>query len=204
MKIKICGIRRLKDIEIVNKYLPDYIGFIFYKKSFRGISFKEAKVLSSKLNEKIIPVGVFVNENPVNIVKLFKSNVIEIAQLHGEEDEEYIRNLKELAKKETGKDLKVIKTIIIKENSEIKEYPSGDYYLFDSGKGSGKLFNWDSIPNTDKPVFLAGGLNKTNIKEGINKIKPYAVDVSSSVETNKFKDEEKVKELIEIVKEEKI
>ena len=203
MKIKICGIRRVKDIEIVNKYLPDFIGFVFYKKSHRNISFKEAKYLSSKLDDKITPVGVFVNEKPQNIVKLFKSNTIEIAQLHGSEDEEYIKDLKELAKAETGRDLKIIKTIIFDENKdfEIELHPNSDYYLFDSGMGSGKTFNWQLIhKNLDKPFFLAGGLNEDNILYAIEEVKPFAIDISSSTETNNFKDENKIKKIIEIVK----
>lgn len=203
MKIKICGLRRLKDIEIVNKYLPDFIGFVFFKKSHRNVSFKEAKYLSSKLNDKIIPVGVFVNEKPQNIVELFKSNTIQIAQLHGHEDEEYIKNLKEQAKKEVGKELKVIKSVVFDENKEyeIETHPNSDYYLFDSGMGSGKTFNWRLIhKNLDKPFFLAGGLNENNILTAINEVKPFAVDISSATETNKFKDENKIKKLIEIVR----
>lgn len=203
MKIKICGLRRLKDIEIVNKYLPDFIGFVFFKKSHRNVSFKEANYLSSKLNDKISPVGVFVNEKPQNIVELFKSNTIQIAQLHGHEDEEYIKDLKEQAKNETGKELKIIKSIVFDENNEYKfeTYPNSDYYLFDSGMGSGQTFDWRLIhKNLDKPFFLAGGLNENNIITAIKEVNPYAVDISSATETNKYKDENKVKKLIEIVK----
>lgn len=203
MKIKICGLRRVKDIEIVNKYLPDFIGFVFFKKSHRNISFKEAKYLSSKLNDKITPVGVFVNEKPQNIVKLFKSNTIKIAQLHGHESEEYIKELKELALQETGEELKVIKTVVFDKEKEYKidTHPNSDYYLFDSGMGSGKTFDWRLIhKNLDKPFFLAGGLNEDNILTAIKEVQPYAVDISSATETNKFKDENKIKKLIDIVR----
>lgn len=208
VKIKICGMRRLEDIEMANKYNPDYIGFVFAK-SPRKVSYEQAKELSSHLNEDIVPVGVFVNEHMKLIVDLFKDGIIEIAQLHGDEDEKYIRNLKAKSIEETGNEIKVINAIEIKDdvdyNDKLLEWRDSvsDYFILDSGKGSGKTFNWDSIDkNNDffkNSIFLAGGLNSENLTQAIEEFNPFAVDLSSSVETDGFKDEEKIKEIIEIM-----
>ncbi|AMK16385.1 phosphoribosylanthranilate isomerase [Methanobrevibacter olleyae] len=224
LKLKICGLRRVKDIDIVNKYNIDYIGFVFAK-SPRQVSFNQAKELSGLLKEDIIPVGVFVNEDLKFIVDLFKEGIIEIAQLHGDEDEKYIQNLKSISYEITGREIKVIKSIEIKNNDENnKKYDDNnqinndidfnekllewrdsvsDYFILDSGKGSGNTFNWNLIDKDNemlkKPFFLAGGLNSENIGLAIKEFNPYAVDLSSGVETEGFKDEEKIKQIVEIL-----
>ncbi len=201
-KIKICGIRRPEDIAMVNKYKPDYVGFVFFEKSHRNLSVDEAMYLSSILDEDITPVGVFVNENPKKIIELFKSNTIKVAQLHGDEDEKYIKSLKENSFIEVDKELKVIKALEIRDNEDIVKWESSDadYLLLDSGKGSGRTFKWSLIQNVNKPFFLAGGLDSTNVADAINIINPFAVDVSSGTETDKVKDEEKIKNFIDNVR----
>ena len=208
VKIKICGLRRLEDIEIVNKYKPDYIGFVFAE-SPRKVSFEEARELSGLLSEDIVPVGVFVNEHMKLIVDLFKEGIIEIAQLHGDEDEKYIKDLKDKSIEETGKEIPVINAIEIKDDIDFNDTvlkwrdSLSDYFILDSGKGSGKTFNWDLIDKDSEffknSIFLAGGLNSENLTSAIEEFNPFAVDLSSSVETDGFKDEEKIKEIIEIV-----
>ena len=201
-KIKICGIRRPEDIAMVNKYKPDYVGFVFFEKSHRNLSVDEAMYLSSILDEDITPVGVFVNENPKKIIELFKSNTIKLAQLHGDEDEKYIKSLKENSFIEVDKELKVIKALEIRDNEDIVKWESSDadYLLLDSGKGSGRTFKWSLIQNVNKPFFLAGGLDSANVADAINIINPFAVDVSSGTETDKVKDEEKIKNFIDNVR----
>jgi phosphoribosylanthranilate isomerase len=201
-KIKICGIRRPEDIAMVNKYKPDYVGFVFFEKSHRNLSVDEAMYLSSILDEDITPVGVFVNENPKKIIELFKSNTIKVAQLHGDEDEKYIKSLKENSFIEVDKELKVIKALEIRDNEDIVKWESSDadYLLLDSGKGSGRTFKWSLIQNVNKPFFLAGGLDSANVADAINIINPFAVDVSSGTETDKVKDEEKIKNFIDNVR----
>lgn len=201
-KIKICGIRRPEDIAMVNKYKPDYVGFVFFEKSHRNLSVDEAMYLSSILDEDITPVGVFVNENPKKIIELFKSNTIKVAQLHGDEDEKYIKSLKENSFIEVDKELKVIKALEIRDNEDIVKWESSDadYLLLDSGKGSGRTFKWSLIQNVNKPFFLAGGLDSANVADAINIINPFAVDVSSGTETDKVKDEEKIKNFINNVR----
>ena len=208
VRIKICGMRREEDIDMANKFEPDYIGFVFAE-SPRKVSYEQAKELSSKLNEDIIPVGVFVNEHMKLIVDLFKDGIIKMAQLHGDEDEDYIKNLKAKSLEQTGSEIPIINAIVIKDdvdyNDRLLEWRDSvsDYLILDSGKGSGKTFDWNLIDKSseffENSIFLAGGLNSENLSSAIEEFNPFAVDLSSSVETDGFKDEEKIKEIMEIV-----
>ena len=214
VKIKICGLRRKEDIEMVNKYKPDYIGFVFAE-SPRKVSYEEAKELSGLLSDGIVHVGVFVNEHMKLIVDLFDDGIIKIAQLHGDEDEKYIRNLKDKSIEQTGKEIPVINAIEIKDisndvidddyNNKLLEWrdSASDYFILDSGKGSGKTFDWNLIDKSSEffknSIFLAGGLNSENLSSAIEEFNPFAVDLSSSVETDGFKDEDKIKEIITIM-----
>ena len=197
VKIKICGLRRLEDVEIVNKYKPDYVGLVFAD-SKRKVSHEIASKMKDNLSSDIISVGVFVDAPQDEILELFNDDVIEIAQLHGMEDEDYINNLKE----NTNNELKIIKAIEMSEDEDLSKYDNSpaDYLLLDSGKGSGKTFDWKLI-RTDlkKEFFLAGGINSTNVKKAIEEFDPYAIDLSSSLETNDYKDENKIKEIMEAI-----
>lgn len=198
VKIKICGIKRLEDIEIVNKYKPDFIGFVFAN-SKRKVSYNLALNLRKNLSEDISAVGVFVDADKKEILKLYDDGIIDIAQLHGNEDENYICDLK----KKTQNKLKVIKAIEISQNTDLSKYDdyNSDYLLLDSGKGSGKTFDWNLIKkDLKKDFFLAGGLNSSNISQAISEFNPYAVDLSSALEVDGFKDENKIKEIMEIIK----
>ena len=208
VKLKICGMRRSEDIEMANRYKPDYIGFVFAD-SPRKVSYDQAKELSELLSDEIVPVGVFVNEHMKLIVDLFKDGIIEMAQLHGDEDEKYIRNLKDKSIEETGKQIPVINAIEIKDGADYDDEllkwrdSASDYFILDSGKGSGKTFDWSLLDKEseffENSIFLAGGLNSENLALAIEEFNPFAVDLSSSVETEGFKDEEKIKKIIEIM-----
>lgn len=206
VKIKICGLVRSKDIEYVNEFMPDYIGFVFAK-SKRQIDFDTAKRLKEKLDKSIKTVGVFVDEDIETIAQIVNEGVIELVQLHGSEDESYILNLRQKLKSDTG----IIKAVrvnslnnnILKDNLLNKISTNADFVLLDSGAGSGEVFDWDRKIVCNKPVFLAGGLNEYNVSEAIKKIQPFAVDVSSGVETAGFKDIEKIRSFIKKVKTEK-
>lgn len=211
LKLKICGLRRKEDIDIVNKYNIDYIGFVFAD-SPRKVSYEQVKELSALLREDIIPVGVFVNEHMKLIVDLFKEGIIKIAQLHGDEDENYIKNLKAKSLEQTGHEIPVINAIEINNannydnfNDKLLEWRDSvsDYFILDSGKGSGKTFDWSLLDKNSEffknSIFLAGGLNSENLELAISQFNPYAVDLSSSVETDGFKNEEKIREIVEIV-----
>lgn len=195
VKIKICGLKRLKDIDIANKYKIDYAGFVFAE-SKRKVTHKLASQMKEKISSDIPVVGVFVDANSKEILKLYNDNIIDIAQLHGNENEEYIKNLKE----KTDYNLKIIKAIEMSETVDLSKYDNtlADYLLLDNGKGSGETFDWRLIrKDLKKDFFLAGGLNSENISQAIEEFKPYAIDLSSSVETDGFKDEEKIKKVME-------
>lgn len=190
-KIKICGLKRPEDISYVNKLNPDYVGFVLSNGYKRSIDMAQLRKLRDKLNSNITAVGVFVNE-PVDIVNAcVKMELIDMVQLHGNEDVEYIKQIK----------APVIKALKPSEFNLVKDYQAYvDYFLFDSGTGTGKSFDWSTIPKTDTEFFLAGGIGSNNLREAIGTVKPYAVDLSSSVETDGYKDYNKIKEVIEIVR----
>ena len=189
----------MEDIEIVNKYRPDYMGFVFADTK-RKVSHELARQLKDKLDPEIISVGVFVDAPKEEIVELFENGTIEMAQLHGLESEDYIKDLKAM----TDNRLIVIKAIEMSQDTDLLKYDSSnaDYLLLDSGKGSGKTFDWRLIrKDLKKDFFLAGGLNKDNVTQAIEEFEPYAVDLSSSLEVNGFKNEDKIKEIMEIINE---
>ena len=196
-KIKICGLKRLEDIEIVNKYKPDYIGFVFAD-SKRKVTKDLACKMKKNLDSSIKSVGVFVDEDIDVIIKLYDEGIIDIAQLHGLENEEYIKKLKQ----KSNYQLEIINAIEMSDEKDLLGYENSlaDYLLLDSGKGSGKTFDWRLIrKDLKKEFFLAGGLNSKNISKAIEEFNPYAVDLSSSVETDGYKDELKIKEVMEEV-----
>lgn len=202
--IKICGLTRTEDIAYVNEIKPEYIGFVFWQNSKRAVTIDQAHELKHKLSPDIQAVGVFVNEDPEIIIELLKHNIIDIAQLHGNESEEQIRKIRS----ETGKT--VIRAIRLKKKEDITEqmekfHTEADYLLIDSGMGSGETFDWDimkAMPEIEKPFFLAGGLNPDNVQEAIGQVHPYAVDVSSGVETEGKKDKEKIEKIVRRVRNE--
>ena len=189
---------------MVNRYQPDYCGFIIdFPKSHRSQTPDQVRALVKDLNRDLVtPVGVFVNE-PVEIVaELLCDGTIAIAQLHGSEDEEYIRKLKGLT------DKPIIKAFQVKneETLALAAESSADLVLLDQGQGSGETFDWSILTQDvakkamERDWILAGGLSASNIAMAIEKFHPYAVDLSSAVETDQFKDEEKVKEIIALVR----
>ncbi len=188
-KLKICGIRRIEDILMVNEIKPEFIGFVFAK-SKRQIDLNTAIELKSELNSKIKCVGVFVNEDIDQIVKIVDSKAIDIIQLHGDESPDYIKQLKE---KVSAKIIKVIKI-----NSDLNDntsFSQVDYLLYDSGNGSGKPFDWNININRKKPTFIAGGININNIEEAYKIFNPFAFDVSSGVEVGGYKNLDKMREI---------
>jgi indole-3-glycerol phosphate synthase/phosphoribosylanthranilate isomerase len=183
--VKICGLTRPKDIDAVNTALPDYAGFVFAEHRLR-ITERTAIMLKERLDPRIKAVGVFISETIENITSL--GDTIDMIQLHGNENEEYIKKLKSLTDKP-----------IIKAHGYAES--SADYLLFDSDKpASGKAFDWNLIPKTSKPFFLAGGLCVDNIAEAIRCVRPFAVDVSSGMETDGVKDPDKIFEFVRMVR----
>ena len=199
-KIKICGLTRKEDIESVNRWLPDYIGFVFCK-SRRQVTAEQAALLKADLDNRIKAAGVFVNEPLNSIIKLCKCRIIDVVQLHGDEDEAYISNLKAQI------DCPVIKAVRVQSSEQIlqTEKLSCDFLLLDTYQkgqygGSGETFDYAMIPILQKRFFLAGGLDGSNIAEAIRKCNPYGVDISSGLETDGLKDESKIRQIIQTVR----
>ncbi len=190
-KIKVCGMMRPEDIRYVNTLLPDYAGFVFAKGFRHTITVPEGKALQKELDRRILSVGVFVDDDINLVAGLYKEEVIGLAQLHGREDEEYIRRLRECAP-----GLKIIRTFIVRSREDLKEAEksTADHILLDAGSGSGRTFDRTLIEGFKRPYYLAGGLNENNIAEAI-RTSPgqlFGVDVSSGVETDGKKDYEKM------------
>ncbi|MBQ6568724.1 MAG: phosphoribosylanthranilate isomerase [Clostridia bacterium] len=197
-KIKLCGLSRPCDIEVANSLEPEYVGFVFAPKSKRYLSPEKAKELKSLLSEQIQAVGVFAGETPENIALLLGGGVIDIAQLHGDEDEEFIANLRTLT------DKPIIKAFRVESEKDIEKASSSsaDFILLDSGAGTGITFNWQYIKNIQRPYFLAGGLDSENVQAAIKQLAPFAVDVSSGIETDGLKDRQKMKAFAAAVRKE--
>lgn len=192
-KIKFCGLRKPEDIETANALQVDYVGFVFYPQSSRYILPETAEKLRKKLKPDILAVGVFVNEEIPVVAELLNRGIIDIAQLHGTEDESYIRKVQEM----TGKTVVKAFRMESEEDQKAAEGCSADYILLDSGNGgTGKTFDWNLIENIRRPFFLAGGLNPENIRQAVETMHPYAVDVSSGIETKGQKDREKMKQFV--------
>ena len=196
VKIKICGLFRECDIEAVNAAMPDYVGFIFTE-SHRRVSVAQALALRKKLHPAICPVGVFRNEAIEVIRGIVECGIIEMVQLHGDEDEDCITQVKTV----TGKP--VIKSVAVSRRGSVGKWKDtcADYLLLDNvSGGSGERFDWGFVGEVGKPFFLAGGINVENVQEAIERIRPFAVDVSSGVETDRVKDAEKIKAIVERVR----
>ncbi len=211
MKIKICGLKRIEDIKYVNKAMPDYAGFVFAGQK-RKIDYDTAVSLKEKLDKGITPVGVFVNENIDFIIRLVEAGIIDMVQLHGDEDEEYIHTLrKKLMDIGRLEEIPIMKGVRVKTTKQIQdaEKLKVDFLLLDAFQeneygGSGVRFNHDLIPGLTNPYFLAGGITAENVRMILQTLKeknhlPYCIDVSSSVETDGYKDEEKIQNMVRLV-----
>lgn len=187
-KIKLCGLTRSCDIDYVNELMPDFVGFVFFEKSKRYVSFDKAEKLRERLKNGIIPVGVFVNEPIENVKLLVERNIIGMVQLHGNEDSEYIKRLKDEV------NCRIIQAFAVEKKEDVIKAVSSeaDYIMLDSGGGSGKTFNHTLIKDIKRDFFLAGGLDSENVYEAIIRFRPYAVDASSSLETDGVKDRNKM------------
>ena len=197
-KIKFCGLTRPCDIEAANEIKPDYIGFVFAPNSKRRVSYKQAVDLKNLLDKEIKAVGVFLNEDIDQVISLLNLGIIDAAQLHGDESVEYITRIQ----KETGKP--VIKAFQIHSEQDVAaaEKTVSDFIILDAGTGQGKTFDWKLAENFKKPFFLAGGLNPGNVTDAMRQLHPYALDVSTGIETDGLKDKQKMAEFAAAVRKE--
>ena len=195
-KIKLCGLSRIEDIKAANELKPDYIGFVFAAKSKRRVSHLKAAELKSKLNPETKAVGVFLDDDLDTVGALMNLGIVDLVQLHGSEDEEYLTKLRAIT------DKPIIKAFIINNEDDVKraEASSADYILLDGGKGEGRAFNWKLLEKINRPYFLAGGQDAHNAATGVADLHPFAVDVSTGIETDGVKDKEKMTAFVAAVR----
>lgn len=199
-KIKICGLMRDYDALICNTYMPDYAGLVFWDKSRRCVNKEQAAGIRAILNPAIPTVGVFVDAPVREVAELVREHIITVVQLHGKEDDDYIRELRNLCS------VPVIKAFRLGEAGgsgddvfERINQSIADTVLVDSGAGSGVTFDWEALKKIKREYFLAGGLSPDNVKEAM-KTGAFALDVSSGVETDGRKDADKVRRMIQAVR----
>lgn len=215
-KVKMCGISKVETIPAVVEAKPDYMGLVFAP-SKRQVTVDQAKTLVEELhrgyapkygsdtehdkNDTIKTVGVFVNETVDNLITIANEANLDAVQLHGDEDEAFIQSLKERT------NVEVWKAIQIRSAADVEEWidSSADMLLFDAYHkdergGTGEVFDWSSLDAFERPFMLAGGIDSTNVARAIRTVRPYGIDISSGIETNGVKDDEKITAFTKIVK----
>lgn len=207
-KVKMCGISKVETIPAVVEAKPDYMGLVFAP-SKRQVTVEQAKILIEELHKQCInhydtkvvkTVGVFVNETLDNLVRIADTANLDAVQLHGDEDEAFIQSLKERT------NVEVWKAVQIRSAADVEKWidSSADMLLFDAYHkdergGTGEVFDWSSLDAFERPFMLAGGIDSTNVARAIRTVRPYGIDISSGIETNGVKDDEKIKAFTKIV-----
>ena len=195
-RVKICGLSREQDIQAVNEVQPDFCGFIIhFPKSRRSISVDRLRQLRAGLCNSVCPVGVFVDEPVENIAALLREHVISVAQLHGTEDRCYIQSLRRQSESP------IWQAFQIRTEADVQRANGSlaDLVLLDAGQGSGKTFDWTLLKKITRPFGLAGGLQQENLPAALQTT-AVLLDVSGGVETNGYKDPEKMKQFVEAVR----
>lgn len=221
-KVKMCGISKIETIPAVIEANPDYMGLVFAP-SKRQVTVDQAKTLVEELHkqyanrynrdaeqysnqtlihqESIKTVGVFVNETVESLLKIAKEVKLDVIQLHGDEDESFIQTLKEQSNVEVWKAVQVRSAA----DAEAWIDSSADMLLFDAYHkdergGTGEVFDWSLLDEFERPFMLAGGINSTNVARAIRTVRPYGIDISSGIETEGVKDDDKIKAFTNIVR----
>ena len=215
-KIKMCGISKVETIPAVVEAQPDYMGLVFAP-SKRQVTVEQAKILVEELhkqytkrynngaeqsnNDEIKTVGVFVNETLDNLVSIATEANLDVVQLHGDEDEAFIQSLKERT------NVEVWKAVQIRSAADAEAWidSRADMLLFDAYHkdergGTGEVFDWSCLDEFERPFMLAGGIDSTNVARAIRTVRPYGIDISSGIETDGVKDDEKIKAFTNIVR----
>ena len=224
-KVKMCGISKVETIPAVVDAKPDYMGLVFAP-SKRQVTVEQAKTLVEELHkqyavrynseaeqtepvtildtassETIKTVGVFVNETVENLLKIAEEVKLDVIQLHGDEDESFIQILKEQS------NVEVWKAVQVRNAADAEKWidSSADMLLFDAYHkdergGTGEVFDWSSLDEFERPFMLAGGIDSTNVARAIRTVRPYGLDISSGIETEGVKDDEKMKAFTNIVR----
>lgn len=199
-KIKICGITTADILPVINELKPDYVGFIMTAGFSRSVSDDFVRRCGGALDSRIARVGVFVNDDVSRIAALVGSGVIDVVQLHGDEDGSYIRRLKSLVP------VTVIKAVGVSDGRAAAYPAECDIVLLDSCTatsrgGTGKSIFWRRYDELDKPVILAGGITAENVKAALAAVRPWGVDTSGGVETDGVKDAAKIYKYITNIRE---
>ena len=197
-RIKLCGLSRPEDIASANRVQPEFVGFVFVPGSKRYVSTRQAQRLKALLSARIQAVGVFADAEPETVAGLLDRGVIDLAQLHGGESGDYIRRLRAL----TGKPIIQAFRITSAQDVMRAETSIADHILLDSGAGTGQVFDWKLLRYVERPYFLAGGLDAQNVSCAVRQAHPYGVDVSSGIETDGRKDQEKMAQFVTAVRKE--
>ena len=208
-KVKMCGISKVETIPAIVDAKPDYMGLVFAP-SKRQVTVEQAKILVEELHkqyavrynsETIKTVGVFVNETVENLLKIAEEVKLDVIQLHGDEDESFIQILKEQS------NVEVLKAVQVRSAADAEKWidSSADMLLFDAYHkdergGTGEVFDWSSLDEFERPFMLAGGIDSTNVARAIRTVRPYGIDISSGIETEGVKDDEKMKAFTNIVR----
>lgn len=215
-KVKMCGISKVETIPAVVEAKPDYMGLVFAP-SKRQVTVDQAKTLVEELhkqytkrynngaeqsnNDEIKTVGIFVNETLDNLVTIATEVNLDAVQLHGDEDEAFIQSLKERT------NVEVWKAVQVRSAADAEKWidSSADMLLFDAYHkdergGTGEVFDWSSLDEFERPFMLAGGIDSTNVARAIRTVRPYGIDISSGIETDGVKDDEKIKAFTNIVR----
>ncbi|MBO5352922.1 MAG: phosphoribosylanthranilate isomerase [Lachnospiraceae bacterium] len=195
-KIKLCGLKRECDIAWANELQPEYVGFVFAKESSRYVTPKEAAMLKSMLSPSIQSVGVFVDADIEMIAAIAERGIIDVVQLHGNEEGQYLESLRKRTK------LPILQAFRVRTVQDVQKAGKSraDMVLLDAGAGCGEVFDWSLLGEMNRPYFLAGGLTPQNVENAVKSLKPYGVDASSSLETGGVKDKEKMTAFVESVR----
>lgn len=197
VRIKLCGLTRPEDIRAANAAGADYIGFVFAEKSRRFVSPAAAAQLKALMDEHIQAVGVFVNAPLEQVAGLLAAGTIDVAQLHGSEDGAYLTALRQCT------DKPIIQAFRVDSPADVAQAvrSRADFLLLDNGPGgTGRRFDWSLVKGVTRPFFLAGGLCPENVAEAVRTVHPYAVDVSSGIETGGVKDAAKMQAFVRAVR----
>ena len=201
-KVKMCGISKVETISAIVDAKPDYMGLVFAP-SKRQVTVEQAKTLVDELHKhyEIKTVGVFVNETVENLLKIAEEVKFDVIQLHGDEDESFIQTLKEQS------NVEIWKAVQVRSAADAEKWidSCADMLLFDAYHkdergGTGEVFDWSSLDEFERPFMLAGGIDSTNVARAIRTVRPYGIDISSGIETEGVKDNEKIKAFTNIVR----
>ena len=196
-RVKLCGLRRPQDVEAANAARPDYVGFVVdFPRSRRSVPASELAILSRLVRPEIRRVGVFVDESVETIAKLFESSTIDVAQLHGSEDEAYLSRLRATCT------VPVIQAFRMRGAADVERAmaSTADLVLLDNGQGTGHTFDWSLARDARRPFMLAGGLGPENVAQAIRTVHPWGVDMSGGVETDGMKDPDKMQAAVAAAK----